>query len=196
MNVYSYCQHVVQAQGWFQRRRTFRCALDMVQAKPTAATYALQTPEAVSQFLSQLVAWGRTSANDWQSCGGCNGWEIDRSPLAPNQSTANDASGAAPSARANGNSSCHDSYAESSCSQNGRQPAAHQVQDAQNALRQQLKLQDGNVPENFGEKSWHRSSEGQRRRSDWKWDQPLDTWYEAGPPKSKQASPSPPPNDR
>ena len=183
-----------------------------MQAKPTAATYALQTPASVSQFLGQLVAWGRTSANEWQSCGGCNGWELDKSYSATDPATAtNDSSHAVSSAPANGNGSHHDSppHAASSApaipngndchhdpseeagsSETGLHLPAQQVQEAQIALRQQIKS-----PKKWNEKLRLRSGEN-HRRPDWKWDEPLDTWYAAGPPKEMQPSETPAASDK
>ncbi|KAK9820682.1 hypothetical protein WJX74_005534 [Apatococcus lobatus] len=219
------------------------------KAKPTAATYALQDPVAVSRFLSQLVAWGHTPDNDWQSCRGCNGWELDQSAAAsqtpdphspfwetdpkanglPNgwrhapsgntisesvhdlpsrggsaqlRSNGNatnsqdagpalrEASQKSPSATCSGNNNKAASKHEGSrkhlqpqsASSNGNAAAsqhaasqqlprkpAQQLQEAQEALRQQL-------TGNGSGKLQMKSADGPKRRPDWKWDQPLDTW--------------------
>lgn len=219
-----------------------------MQAKPTAATYTLRDPVAVSQFLSQLVAWGHTSANDWQSCGGCNGWDLDRSAVASQDTTpalpfaatgpkANglpdgwrhapsgytisetvhglatrsgssnqwengDASPSsdvdasqhrmseksqqeqqqqAASSRQNGNAAAasHEGFQNHEGSQ--KQQPAQQMHEAQEALRSQLQLGDKGSG-----KLRSKSGDGQKRRPDWKWDQPLDTWYSSRAPDSSQ----------
>ena len=226
-----------------------------MQAKPTAATYTLRDPVAVSQFLSQLVAWGHTSANDWQSCGGCNGWELDKSaaapprpiPRSPFRGTDHKPSNGLPDGwrhapsgntvaetvhglRTHGASesqdngtashlqdagvpepegpqklpsatrsqskhhaaSQHDAFqkleqqpsavssengsvgtSQHEASQKPPQQPAQQMQEAQEALRQQLR-----PSENGSGKLRSQGGDGQKRRPDWKWDQPLDTWYE------------------
>ncbi len=198
----------------------------MLQAKPTAATYALQDPAAVSQFLSQLVAWGRTAANDWQACGGCNGWELDRSQCASHSSASEDhcngsaaqegtASGHLTSSNgswgadqattsggpdpprndwenthggergaAHGNRSRADGEAAS-----GQSQSAMLVHEAHEALRRHMQQPQPEKAELQGRRG---SGEGQRRRADWAWEKPLDTWYEAGPKKGQNGRLEPP----
>lgn len=44
--------------------------------KPTEAFWTLRDPTEVAAFLNRLVAWGKTSANQWHSVGSCAGWTI------------------------------------------------------------------------------------------------------------------------